>query len=100
GQVTDATSGQPVPAAQIQIVGTTLGGVTNDQGRYSLRLVPARTVNVRVLRVGYGEQTRSIVVPSNGAVTADFRLNTVSVTLTPVVVSTATGDQRTVELGN
>ncbi|AHG90168.1 TonB-dependent outer membrane protein, SusC/RagA [Gemmatirosa kalamazoonensis] len=100
GRVTQSGSGQPIPAAQVQIVGTTLGGLTNDQGRFTIRAVPARGVTVRVLRVGYGEQSRAVTVPANGTATVDFTLNVVSVTLTPVVVSTATGEQRSVEIGN
>jgi TonB-dependent SusC/RagA subfamily outer membrane receptor len=100
GQVTQSGTGQPVPSAQVQIVGTSFGALTNDQGRFTMRAVPARTVTVRVLRVGYGEQSKAVTVPAGGSVTADFALNAVSVTLTPVVVSTATGEQRSVEIGN
>src|SRR5688500_3316258 len=69
GQVTDAASGQPVPVAQIQVVGTNLGAVANDQGRYTLRGVPARAVIVRVLRVGYQEQTKPATVTAGGTAT-------------------------------
>src|SRR5687767_2072745 len=99
GQVTDAASGQPVPVAQIQIVGTNLGAVANDQGRYTMRGVPARAVMVRVLRVGYQEQTKPATVTVNGTVTVDFALRQATVNLTPVV-TTATGEIRRVEIGN
>jgi TonB-linked SusC/RagA family outer membrane protein len=99
GVVTDATSGQPVPAAQISVVGTNIGAITNEAGRYTIRGVPARQLTVRVLRVGYAEQTKPALVTSTGSVTVDFVLRQASVALTPVV-TTATGQTRRVEVGN
>ena len=55
-RVTDVANQQPVSQAQVQIVGTTLGGLTGPDGRFLLRGVPPGTVQVRVLRVGYSEQ--------------------------------------------
>jgi TonB-linked SusC/RagA family outer membrane protein len=99
GQITDAGTGQPVPVAQVQIVGTNLGAMANEQGRYTLRNVPARQVTVRVLRVGYQEQTLTVTVSAGGSATANFQLRQASVNLTPVV-TTATGETRRVEIGN
>ena len=52
GQVTDAETGAPLPQAQLQVVGTYAGTVTNAQGRYTLALdrLPA---TVRVQYIGY-----------------------------------------------
>ena len=36
GRVVDATSSAPVASAQIQVVGTTRGAVTGDDGRYRI----------------------------------------------------------------
>jgi TonB-linked SusC/RagA family outer membrane protein len=98
GQVTAAGSGQPLASVQVEVVGTNLSVVTNAQGRYSLR-APARTVTVRALRLGYSEQARGVTVPAGGSVTADFALQETAVALAPVV-TTATGEQRRVEVGN
>ncbi len=99
GLVTDATSGQPVPAAQLSVVGTNIGAITNEAGRYTIRGVPSRQVTVRVLRVGYAEQTKPTVVTGSAPVTVNFTLRQASVALTPVV-TTATGQTRRVEVGN
>ncbi|HEU4586790.1 MAG TPA: carboxypeptidase regulatory-like domain-containing protein, partial [Gemmatimonadaceae bacterium] len=40
GHVIDAASGQPVPGVQITIVGTTLGAMTLEDGRYAIPNVP------------------------------------------------------------
>ena len=56
GRVTEAGSGTPISDAQVFIVGTNLGGLTNQDGRYLLRNVPTGTQQLRVIRVGYSEQ--------------------------------------------
>src|SRR5690349_12371551 len=97
--VKDAGTQQPVGQAQVQIVGTTLGGLTGPEGRFLIRGVPAGTHQVRVLRVGYGEQKKQITVADNQEASVDFTISAVAISLTPVV-TTATGEQRRVELGN
>ena len=99
-RVTDAASQQPVSQAQVQVVGTTLGGLTGPEGRFVIRGVPAGTHQIRVLRVGYGEQKKQVEVPTGDQeVTVDVVISAVAISLTPVV-TTATGEQRRVELGN
>src|SRR5262245_38413387 len=53
GKVTDKENGQPVVAAQVTIVGTSLGALTNNDGIYTINGVPAGQVTVRVARIGY-----------------------------------------------
>jgi TonB-linked SusC/RagA family outer membrane protein len=99
GRVTEAGTGAPVSAAQVSVVGTSVGTMANDQGRFTLRGVPARQITLRVLRVGYQEQTRTLTVTAGAPVTADFTLQKAALNLTPVV-TTATGETRRVEMGN
>lgn len=99
GRVTDAATGQGVAAAQIAVVGTTLGTQTNVEGQFTLRGVTPGTVQVRVLRLGYGEQRRTVTVSAGQTATLDIQLTALAVTLNPVV-TTATGQQRRVEVGN
>src|SRR5687768_13557029 len=96
-RVTDAATQQPVGQAQVQIVGTTLGGLTASEGRFTIRGVPAGTHQVRVLRVGYSEQKKQVTVAgADQEATVDFALSPVAISLTPVV-TTATGEQRRAE---
>ena len=97
-RVTDATTQQPVAQAQVQVVGTTLGGLTGPEGRFTIRGVPVGTQQVRVLRVGYGEQKKPVAVTADQEATVEFTLAQVAISLSPVV-TTATGDQRRVEQG-
>ena len=98
-RVTDVANQQPIGQVQVQIVGTTLGGLTGPEGRFTIRGVPDGTHQVRVLRVGYAEQKKSVTVAGSQEATVDFALAPVAISLSPVV-TTATGDQRTVEQGN
>ena len=99
GRITDAATGQPVSAAQVNVVGTTLGAQATTDGQYTIRGVAPGTVEVRVLRVGFSEMKQSVTVAAGQSVTANFQMRAVVTTLAPVV-TTATGEQRRVEVGN
>ncbi len=99
GRVSDAANGQPIPLAQVSVVGTSLGAQTNAQGQYTLRGVSPGRIEVRTLRVGYSEQRSSITLAAGQTATLNIDMKSVAVTLNPMVV-TATGEQRRVEVGN
>jgi TonB-linked SusC/RagA family outer membrane protein len=88
-----------VAAAQVNIVGTNIGTQATTDGVFTLRGVNAGTVELRVLRVGYAETKRSVTVAAGQSVTANIQMRAVVTTLAPVV-TTATGEQRRVEVGN
>jgi TonB-linked SusC/RagA family outer membrane protein len=97
--VTDASTGRGVAQAQVFVAGTTIGNLTNLEGRVTLRGVPVGPQTLRVLRVGYQEQKVPVTVSESQPATVDVRVTPVAVNLTPVV-TTATGEVRRVELGN
>jgi TonB-dependent SusC/RagA subfamily outer membrane receptor len=99
GTVRDSGATTPLPYAHVTIVGSTVYATTDAQGRYTLRGAPAGAVEVRASRIGYTELKKSVTVPAGGTATLDFALGEVSVKLQEVV-TTATGVQRRVELGN
>jgi len=99
GRVTVRGSPEPLPDSRVILVGTSIFGITNAEGRFTLRNVPPGNVEVRVLRVGYVEQKRPITVTAGQTATLDFGLDRTLVVLQEVV-TTATGEQRRSELGN
>ena len=99
GRITDAASGQSIAAAQVTVLGTMLGVLTNDQGQYTIRGVTAGRVDVRVLRVGFAEQRRAVTLVAGQTATVDVQMRSVPVTLSPVV-TTVTGQERRNEVGN
>ena len=99
GRVTAVGTNEPLSDARILIVNTSRVATTDVEGKYTVRNVPAGNVDVRVLRVGYQEQKKTIALSAGGTATADFSMSQ-AVILLPDVVTTATGEQRRVELGN
>jgi len=54
GRVVDQANGQPIPGAAVTVVGTSLGALTNEDGRYVILSVPVGTYVVKAQLVGYG----------------------------------------------
>jgi TonB-linked SusC/RagA family outer membrane protein len=99
GRVTDARSGQPVPSAQVRVVGSNQVALTNAEGTYTLRGVSPGPTSVRVLVIGYAERSQPVTVAPGEPATLNFALQPSAISLAPVVV-TATGEQRRTEVGN
>jgi outer membrane receptor protein involved in Fe transport len=53
GRVTDAASGAPIIGAQVTIVGTRLGNITNNDGYYFINNVPAGLQDIQAEYLGY-----------------------------------------------
>ena len=87
GRVTVEGSNEPLVAASVNVVGTSVGTYTDDQGRYTVT-VPAGPATLRVRRIGYVQKT--IAVPS-GDTQADITLARDVLQLeTQVITGTAT----------
>ena len=74
GSVTTADGGRPISRVQVVVVGTAQGGVTGDDGRYTIVLDPG-TYRLRVRRIGFSpDSANGVVVTSGGVTTRDFQL--------------------------
>ena len=91
GRVLDAVSKTPVPLAQVQIVGTTRGTTTGDDGTFRIAGLPPAQYTVRVLRIGYQASTQTVALATSATAQIEFQLNPVAVSLEEVV-TTATGE--------
>lgn len=89
GQVLASNTQRPLAGAQVSILGTGLGGLTNDVGRYVLANVPAGEVTVQVQMIGYAQAERVITVESGQSVAVDFELDTNVLALEQLVVTGA-----------
>ncbi len=99
GRITEKDGGQPVPSAQVTIVGTRQGGTTNNSGEFTITGVAAGTVQLRAARIGYQPMTQTVSVAASGSVTANFTLER-AVAHLEEVITTATGEQSRREFGN
>jgi iron complex outermembrane recepter protein len=76
-----AADGTPLPHAQVSVVGTGRGTLTDREGRFTLRDLPPGSHRVEVSLVGYRAERRDVEVPTSGPA---VRLE---VTLTPTPLS-------------
>jgi TonB-linked SusC/RagA family outer membrane protein len=99
GTVTDESGGAPLEAARVVLSGTTQIETTNREGGYAFRTVAPGTYQLRVLRVGYRPVVDTVAVAAGETVTADVTMAAAPVQLEEIV-TTATGEQRKLEIGN
>jgi TonB-linked SusC/RagA family outer membrane protein len=88
---------QPVPAAQVSVVGTTLGVATDAAGRFRIAGVSGTEATIEVRRIGFRPATQAVRV---GATDVRITLVEQSVILDEVVVTGTAGGQSKRELGN
>lgn len=87
GRVTDAATGAPIAGAQVRVVGTTFGNITNDQGFYFINEVRAGLANIEASFIGY----RSVIVDQERILagqtsTINFELEQTAVELEAITV--------------
>lgn len=106
GLVTDATSGQPVEAAQIVLQGTGYGTATNANGRYFIISVPPGTYTLVARRVGFQpKEISGVTVRIDATREINISLNSAAQTLqaerivadpTPLVERGVTGSAQAI----
>lgn len=74
GNVTDATTGEPMPFAHVYVNGSMQGAVTDEKGYYKLTGVPLGTVEIAASFVGYQSASQKIRFENMSPQRADFRL--------------------------
>ncbi|HEX6316295.1 MAG TPA: TonB-dependent receptor plug domain-containing protein, partial [Gemmatimonadaceae bacterium] len=93
-------SGQPLAAAQVTVVGTSLGTRTGMDGRYTVVNVPVGQHRVRVQFIGHRPMDQSVNVTAGGTATLDFTLRAQALALDAVVVTGTGSAARNREVGN
>lgn len=100
GTVTDAVSERPMGSVQVHVVGTGLGTLSRDNGRYIILNVPAGTHTVRAVSIGYGQTDVEVTVSGGGTTQQDFALRAQALGLDEIVVTGTAGAARRREIGN
>lgn len=93
GTVTNVVTGEPVAGAQVLVVDTERGALTNAAGRFLIVAVPAGTHTVRVQMMGYAAAQQTVTVPPDGTAEVNFEIREEAIPLDALVV-TALGIQR------
>jgi TonB-dependent starch-binding outer membrane protein SusC len=99
GVVTDEATSDPLEAARVILVGPNRIEGTSREGRFTFRNVAPGNYQVRVLRLGYRPETDSAAVAPGETVALDFALTPAPVQLDEII-TTATGQQSKLEIGN
>jgi hypothetical protein len=87
GRVTDAASGQPIVGAQVNIIGSRLGNITNAEGFYFINNVPAGLQDIQAQFIGYqGVTIRQQRVLSGQTLTQNFQLTASAVEIAALEV--------------
>ena len=87
-------AGQPLAGAQVQVVGTSIGVQTREDGRFTITGVGAGPVQLRATRIGYAPATQSITVVAGQPANATFTLQAQALTLDAVVTVGYTNQER------
>ena len=98
GRVTDLASGQPVAAVSVTLAGSTNGGLTGEDGRYTLRQVAPGAAVLTFARIGYESGKLTVTVREGAPTTGDLAIKAAVLSL-QAFVTTVTGPTRKIELG-
>jgi len=64
GQVSDASTGEPLAGSNIFVIGTEYGAIADVFGRFKIEDLPAGTYPVRISLIGYEDKVKSDIVIS------------------------------------
>jgi TonB-dependent starch-binding outer membrane protein SusC len=100
GQVVEEGTQRPLSGVQVSVSGTTLGTITNAQGRFLIPNVPVGTRDIRASLIGYQAAPQTVTIAAGQTVTVNFIAAQSAIALDELIV-TATGErQARREIGN
>jgi TonB-linked SusC/RagA family outer membrane protein len=100
GQVTDVTTGEPIPGVSVVLEGTQWGTLTGDRGQYRLPNIPPGSYTLTARRIGYGKTSRPVTVAEDREVRVDLALHAAANVLDQIVVTGTVGAETRRSLGN
>ncbi|HEU4589117.1 MAG TPA: DUF2012 domain-containing protein, partial [Gemmatimonadales bacterium] len=99
GTVVDGGTNQPLSDVYVILDGTRHSAETGADGRFRIADVPVGNYTLVARRIGYAPSRVAVTVADSQVVTVAIRMEQAVTRLTEVV-TTATGEQRRVEVGN
>lgn len=89
GIIRDAVTNQPLAGGQVVLEGTGVGVVTNAQGAFVLRDVPAGAQTLRVALIGYSAGSQELTVAAEQVTTAEIALAPSTIALDAITITGA-----------
>ncbi|HEY9166581.1 MAG TPA: carboxypeptidase-like regulatory domain-containing protein [Candidatus Kryptonia bacterium] len=93
GKVTDASTGDALPGATVQLVGTSMGAATDLEGKYTISNVPAGSYTLQASYIGCNTQMIKIELKEDQQLEKNIQLVAVGVTAKEVVVAAQASGQ-------
>jgi outer membrane receptor for ferrienterochelin and colicins len=97
GEVREAGTGRPLPAANLILEGTLLGGISDRTGRFRIPGVKPGDYRLRVSVMGYRSEVRELQLAPGATVEVVFELHTAPIELPDVVITAGRQEQRAEE---
>ena len=97
GVLTDETTGESIPFANVVLDGTRYGAATDLNGFYLINKFPAGTYTLRVRYVGYEEFTESVTIEKGKTLTKNIKLKSAATTLKDVVITDNRIEERKIQ---
>lgn len=93
GRVVDGRTGVGIPGAQVFVVNTQIGTLSDPEGNYRIAAVIPGEREIRVITIGYRSETQTISVVAGQTSRADFQLGWSAVALDEIIVTGTAGRQ-------
>lgn len=87
GHVTNAKTGEHLPYAQVQIMGTTIGAITDETGHFHIANCPEGLHTVIVHALGYKQMQQPVTLKRNNTLEVNFQLEPDAIALNQVVIT-------------
>lgn len=87
GHIYDSQSGQPVIYANIHLLGTKYGGITDLDGYYAITNIPAGEYTIQVTYLGYDTCSAKIKIKNKNLIKKDFFLDYTNIMLQEIAIS-------------
>ncbi len=86
GVVSAQDDGFALSGATVEVVGASLGVLTDGAGRYTIHGISSGTISLRFVRMGYTTLTKTVTLGANDAVVLDARLGAAPLRMDPIRV--------------
>ncbi len=86
GAVRAQDDGSGLSGATVEVVGSSVGVLTDERGRYTLSGIASGTISLRFTRIGYTTLTRTVTVAGGEAPVVDVELGTGPLRMDPLRV--------------
>ncbi len=93
GTVIDSLTNDPLPGANIILIGTSIGSASDVEGKFLIKNIPPGTYKVRASYVGYNSHEFKVELKEGRTFEAEFKLNPVGVEGQTVVITAQASGQ-------